>query len=97
MGRSNKQKKSDPNSRNWKLILAAIIPVWGIVMFVGWFVISALVPMLDKNEANQIANEAPEKAILDFNTASGGKNDPKSKKKIARPSSFSTLLNKIHT
>ena len=34
--------------------------------------ILALVPMLDKDEANQIANDAPEKAILEFNTAAGG-------------------------
>ena len=53
-------------SKNWLLILMAIIPVWAVVMFVGWFVISTLVPMLGPDDTNQIADENPTKAIIDF-------------------------------
>ncbi len=76
MGRSNIQRNKNPSSRNWKLILAAAIPVWGVVMFVGWFVISTLVPMMGPDQTNQIANDHPEKAIVDFNTAAGSNSKP---------------------
>jgi len=46
-------------------------------MFVGWFVISTLVPMFGSDQTNQIANDHPEKAIIDFNTAAGGKDKTK--------------------
>lgn len=74
MGRSKNRHTDDSTEKNWKLIVAAIVPVWGVVMFIGWFVISALVPMLDEDQANQIANDRPEKALTDFNTAAGGNN-----------------------
>ena len=76
MGRSNIERNENSSSKNWKLILAAVIPVWGVVMFVGWFVISTLVPMLGPGQTNQIANDHPEKAIVDFNTAAGSKSSP---------------------
>ncbi|MGA0393580.1 MAG: hypothetical protein ACO3MW_05905 [Rhodospirillales bacterium] len=74
------QVNDDDNSKNWKIILAAVIPVWGVVMFIGWFVISALVPMMEPDKANQIANDAPDKAIVDFNTAAGESDAKKLKK-----------------
>jgi hypothetical protein len=81
MGKQNRhQDIDDENSKNWKIILAAVIPVWGVVMFIGWFVISALVPMMGPDQSNQIATDAPSKAIIDFNTAAGS-NDPQKVKK----------------
>ena len=79
MGRSNKRKRENTGSKNWRLILAAVIPVWAVVMFVGWFVISTLVPMLGSDQTDQIANDKPEKAIIDFNTAAGDNGNDKNK------------------
>ena len=71
MARQNSKNRKTSNSKNWALLAATVIPVWAVVLFVGWFVISNLVPMLEKDEANQVATEIPENAILDFSTASG--------------------------
>jgi len=32
MGRSNNHKSSQSDSKNWKLIIATLVPVWGFVM-----------------------------------------------------------------
>ena len=72
MGRSSTSVQNDTGSNNWKLIVATVVPVWAVVMFVGWFVISALVPMVGPGQTNQIANDHPEKAIINFSTAAGG-------------------------
>lgn len=72
MGPSGARQRQISDSKNWTLILATLIPIWGVVMFIGWFVISALVPMMDHSQVNQTANDTPTKAILEFDTAAGG-------------------------
>ncbi|MEQ8194116.1 MAG: hypothetical protein RIB59_06480 [Rhodospirillales bacterium] len=67
------------SKKNLLLIISAIIPVWGIVLFVGWFVISSLVPVLDEGKTNVLANESSDPFVLNFNTAAG-KSDSKPEK-----------------
>ena len=61
--------------------MAAIIPVWAVVMFVGWFVISTLVPMLGSDQTGQVANGVPSNAIIDFTTAAGPEDEKTTPKK----------------
>ncbi|MEX2449904.1 MAG: hypothetical protein WD407_03535 [Rhodospirillales bacterium] len=53
------------------LIITAIVPVWATVLFVGWFVISSLVPILDKSETSVMAQDKPDPFVLNFDTAAG--------------------------
>jgi membrane associated rhomboid family serine protease len=56
-------------SRQWFILFGAFVPIWVVVLLVGWIVIATLMPIQSPDMTRMAADEDP--TIQDFMPAAG--------------------------